>query len=38
MVVFVKEFCYFMVTKKGDKIADFIANFEKKRPEIDVVM
>jgi len=38
MVVFVKEFCCFMVTKKGDKIADFITNFEKNRPEIVVVM
>lgn len=38
MVVSVKEFCYFMVTKKGYKIADFIANFEKNRPEIGVVM
>ncbi len=38
MVVFVKGFCYFMVTKKGDKIADFITNFEKNRPEIGVVM
>ena len=38
MVVSVKEFCYFMVTKKGYKIADFIANFEKNRPKIEVVM
>ena len=38
MVVSVKEFCYFMVTKKGYKMADFIANFEKNRPEIGVVM
>ena len=38
MVVFGKEFCYFMVTKKGYKIADFIANFEKNRPGIGVVM
>ena len=38
MVVSVKEFCYFMVTKKGYKIADFIANFEKTRPKIEVVM
>ena len=38
MVVSGKEFCYFMVTNEGDKIADFIANFEKNRPEIGVVM
>ena len=38
MVVFGKEFCYFMVTNEGDKIADFIANFSKKRSKISIVM
>ena len=38
MVVSVKEFCYFMVTNGGDKIADFIANFSKKWSKISIVM